>query len=300
MHDFEYVAPTTLAQALEWMARGNGKVRALAGGTDLIDHLRLGRWQPELLVDIKKIPELQRLTVSPQGLHLGAAVPCARITAHPDIARDYSALADSCRIIGGIQIQHRASVGGNLCNAGPAADSTPSVIALRGSCVIASTAGTRTVAAEQFCTAPGQNVLRSGELLVELQFPPPEPLSGSHYRRFIPRNEMDIAVVGVAAWLVLEPDRETIRTCRIALGAVAPTPLLAADAAQELVGRTLHDQTALRHACESAQAQARPISDHRGSAEYRRHLIGVLLPRVLQTARSRARGEPVCYRPGHS
>ena len=135
----------------------------------------MGRLKPNVLVDLKKIPELNQLVVGPDGLRLGAAVPCYRIYEHPEILNNYAALADSCRIIGGIQIQSRASVGGNLCNSGPAADSTPSLIALRGTCVIASQAGTREVPAEAFCTGPGTNVLKAGEILLEIRFPAPGP-----------------------------------------------------------------------------------------------------------------------------
>lgn len=298
MRDFEYEAPTTLAEALTLLARYNGRARPLAGGTDLLDHVRLGRLQPDMIIDVKKIAELNRLECNADGLWLGAAVPCYRIYGKPQIQRDYTALAESCRIIGGVQIQSRASVGGNLCNAGPAADTTPSLIALQAVCVVAGPNGAREVPAEHFCTGPGQNVLQPGELLVELKFPARPSHSGSHYRRFIPRNEMDIAVVGVGVAVTLDETGQQFMSARIALGAVAPTPLFAEDASALLVGQAVSDEV-IHRAAQAAQQIARPITDMRGTAEYRRHLVGVLVVRALQTAVARARGQTVCYRPGH-
>jgi carbon-monoxide dehydrogenase medium subunit len=288
MHDFDYEAPTTLAAAIELLSHHNGQARLLAGGTDLIDHIRTGRLAPELVVDVKQIPELGRLELTEQGLRLGAAVPCYRISAHPEIVARYSALADSSRIIGGIQIQNRATIGGNLCNSGPAADSTPSLIALEAVCVIAGPSGMREVPVEQFCTGPGRNVLGRGELLVELRFPARPPHSGSHYRRFIPRNEMDIAVVGVGASVVLDGAGETFVSARIALGAVGPTPLFAEEAGRLLAGRPVDDDS-IRAAADAARAIARPIDDMRGTVEFRRHVTGVLVERVLREAVERAR-----------
>jgi len=291
MHDFDYAAPKTLREAIAVLGEHNGTARPLAGGTDLIDHLRTGRLTPETVVDVKKIPELNVLECSGKGLRLGAAVPCSRIFESADIRRDYAALAESCRIIGGIQIQNRASVGGNLCNSGPAADSTPSLIALQADCVIAGSTGTRTVPVEQFCTAPGKNVLAAGELLVELQFPPRAVHSGSHYRRFIPRNEMDIAVVGVGASVTLDEAGRECTAARIALAAVGPTPLFVEAAAAELVGREPTDDV-IRKAAEAARDAATPIDDMRGTVEFRRHVTGVLTERVLKTAVARARRNP--------
>lgn len=298
MRDFDYAAPATLADALALIASANGSARPLAGGTDLIDHVRTGRLSPDLLIDVKKLPELNVLDASSEGLRVGAAVPCWQIIADPDVARDYTALADSCRIIGGIQIQNRATMGGNLCNSGPAADSIPSIIALGGECVIAGPKGTRTVPGEAFCTGPGKNVLQPGELLVELKFPAPAAHSGSHYRRFIPRNEMDIAVVGVGASVTLDESGQSFTAARIALGAVGPVPLLAVDAAAALIGQPVGDE-AIAKAAAAAKTIATPITDMRGTIEFRTHLVGVLVERVLKAAVARARGEVVTYRPGH-
>jgi xanthine dehydrogenase FAD-binding subunit len=292
MRDFEYEAPRSLADAVGLLSRLNGRARPLAGGTDLIDHVRTGRLTPDVLVDVKKIAELNRLEFSPAGLRLGAAVPCYRIYGDTRIATAYAALAESCRIIGGIQIQNRASVGGNLCNSGPAGDSIPSLIALEAVCVIAGAHATREVPAHEFCIGPGKNVLQPGELLVELKFPARPPRSGSHYRRFIPRNEMDIAVVGVGASVVIDPKSDTIAAARIALGAVGPTPLLAVEAGRLLVGRP-PDAAAVDAAAKAARAIARPIDDMRGTVEFRLHVTEVLVRRVLTEALERARQAPL-------
>ena len=297
MHDFDYQAPATLDEALALLAEQNGNARPLAGGTDLIDHVRMGRLKPNLLIDLKKIPELNELKIDEQGLWLGAAVPCYRITENPEIAKSYSALADSCHIIGGIQIQSRASVGGNLCNSGPAADSTPSLIVLNATCQIASKNGNREIPAESFCTGPGKNVMEPGELLVGLRMEKPGPNSGSHYRRLIPRNEMDIAVVGAGAFVELDKEGQTIVSARIALGAVAPTPLFAKEASDLLAGQTISEDL-LKKAAAAAREIVTPITDMRGTIDYRRHVTGVLTERVLQAAIARAKGEDIHYTPG--
>ncbi|MBI5760605.1 MAG: xanthine dehydrogenase family protein subunit M [Planctomycetales bacterium] len=288
MRDFEYEAPQTVAEAVAVLGRFNGQARPLAGGTDLIDQIRVGRHAPSVVVDIKKLPELNVLELTESGLRLGAAVPCYRIYGGCDINQKYAALADSARIIGGIQIQSRASVGGNLCNSGPAADSTPSLIALGAVAVIAGPNGTRDVPVESFCTGPGKNVLAPGELLVELKFPPRPAHSGSHYRRFIPRNEMDIAVVGVGVSVVLDDSCEKFVSARIALGAVGPTPLFATVAGDGLAGKSVSEKS-IAAAATAAQAIATPIDDMRGTKEFRLHVTGVLVRRVIEEAVKRAR-----------
>ena len=298
MHAFDYQAPTTVAEAIQLMAKHNGTARPLAGGTDLIDQIRVGRFAPDVLIDVKKLKELNVLSADKNGLHIGAAVPCYRIYGHETVNSQYTALADSCRIIGGVQIQSRASIGGNLCNSGPAADSIPSMIALGGVCVITGPDGTREVPVESFCTGPGKNVLTPGELLVEVCFPARPANSGSHYRRMIPRNEMDIAVVGVGASVVLDDSRQKFVSARISLGAVAPTPLFAQAASDLLAGQAVSDES-LDKAAAAAREIATPITDMRGTREYRIHVTGVLVKRVLQAAVARARGEEIDYRRGH-
>ena len=266
------------------------RARVLAGGTDLIVQMRIHRRQPERVVDIKNVPEVNELSYGPRkGLTLGAAVPCYRVYADDQVLERYPGLIDSASIIGGIQIQGRASFGGNLCNSSPSADTTPILIAYGASCEIAGPEGRRQVPVEDFCTGPGQNVLRPGELLVALTIPPSRKHSGAHYLRFIPRNEMDIAVVGAGAYVELANRRKDFKTVRIGLGAVAPTPLFAREAGEMLAGRPVSDET-IAEAAEAAKAVARPITDMRGTAEHRTHLVGVLTRRTLKGAVERAHG----------
>ena len=284
MKDFEYLAASTVDEAVSLLAARGEKARILAGGTDIIVQLREGLRDADFVLDIKKIPDLTQYSFSPErGLRLGAAVPCYRIYGDRQITTAYPALADATRIIGGWQIQSRASVGGNLCNSSPAADSTPALIALGATCHIAGPQGNRSIPVEQFCTAPGRNVLTRGEFLVALEFAPPAQNSGSHDQRFSPRNEMDIAVVGCGVWLQLDAAGKTIQSARIGLGAVAPTPLFATEASQWLVGKPATEETFTK-AGEEARKIARPISDMRGPAEYRVHLVGVLVKRALAKA----------------
>jgi CO/xanthine dehydrogenase FAD-binding subunit len=288
MRDFEYEAPATVAEAVRVLSLHNGSARPLAGGTDLIDQIRVGRHMPQVVVDIKKIPELSILNLSAAGLRLGAAVPCYRVYDDAGIGAGYAALVDSARIIGGIQIQSRASIGGNLCNSGPAADSIPSLIALEAVAVIAGPQGQREVRVEDFCTGPGKNALAAGEFLVELKFPARPAHSGSHYRRFIPRNEMDIAVVGVAAAVVLDDKLEKFVSARVALGAVGPTPIFAQEVGNVLAGQPVNDET-IGKAADVARTLAKPIDDMRGTKEFRVHVTGVLTRRVIEEAVQRAR-----------
>lgn len=290
MKNFAYAAPCSLAEATKLLAGANGTARILAGGTDLIVQLREHLKEADLVVDVKKIPELMELKLSPQGLRLGAAVPCYLLYENKDISAKYSALTDAARIIGGWQIQSRASIGGNLCNSSPAGDSLAPLIALNAKCVVVGPNGNREVPAADFCTGPGKNVLQKGEVLAALVFPPPAPNAGSAYQRFIPRNEMDIAVVGAASWVRLNAAGDRIEEARIGLCAVAPTPKFAAEASQWLAGQPANE-AAFAQAGELAKKVASPISDMRGTAEYRTHLVGVLTKRTLADAVERAKGK---------
>lgn len=290
MKDIDYAAPKTIAEAVKLFHDRGDKARALAGGTDLIVQLREHRRDLDLLVDIKHIPELIELSFDPKmGLRIGAATPCYRIYEDQAIAKAYPGLIDAASLVGGIQIQSRASLGGNLCNASPAGDTIPALIALETSCVVAGPSGQREVPVEKFCTAPGKTVMARGEFLVALKIPAPKPRSGAAYLRFIPRNEMDIAVVGVGVSLQLDEKKTNCTAARIALAAVAPTPLLVLDAATALVGQVMAD-AAIDKAASLAQNAAKPISDMRGDAEYRKHLVGVLVKRALHSALQRAKG----------
>jgi len=282
---FDYAAPQSLPEALELLARPGA--RPLAGGTDLLVQMRAGQRQAELLVDLKRIPELNELQCDPgRGLRLGAAVPCCRIYEDAELRRRWPALAEVAEMIGGVPIQSRASLGGNLCNAAPSADSVPVLIVLRAACRLVGPSGERRLPAEDFCTGPGQTVLGPGELLVGFDLPPPEAHSGAAYLRFTPRNEMDIAVAGAAAAVGLRDG--VIAWARIALAAVAPTPLLVREAGEFLSGKPANSEN-LQAAAELARSAARPITDLRGTAEHRRHLVGVLTRRALEKAVARAR-----------
>jgi len=286
---FDYTAAHSVDEAVSLLAQHGEQARPLAGGTDIIVAVREGRRQVAMLVDIKGIPEVNQLSYdAAQGLTIGAAVPCYRIYEHEAIAAAYPGLIDAVSLIGGTAIQGRASVGGNLCNASPAADTTPALIVHRAICVIAGPSGGREIPVEQFCTGPGRTALQHGEFLIALRMPSPPPYFGAQYLRFIPRNEMDIAVVGVGASVVLNQDHSSFVSGRVALGAVAPTPLLVDTAAAALAGKAVSDET-IQQAAEAAQAAARPIDDMRGTAQYRRHLVGVLTRRALRGAIQRAK-----------
>lgn len=288
MNWFDYAAPTTLGEALALFA-ANPKAVLLAGGTDLLVQMRAGRKRSELVIDVKHVPELNALAFDPAGaLTLGASVPCYKIYESAEIRRRLPSLAETASIIGGTQIQGRASIGGNLCNAAPSADSVPLLIALGTRCRVASAGGgEREIAVEDFCTAPGRNALQPGELVVSLNIPAQPAHSGAHYLRFIPRNEMDIAVAGAGVQVVLE--NGSFRSARIALASVAPTPVFAREAGAMLAGKPVNGAS-IEAAAQLAKNAASPITDMRGTAEYRRHLCAVLTRRALEAAVKQAQG----------
>ncbi len=289
MKAIEYQAPRSLDEALAVFSERKGRARALAGGTDLIVQLREDRADCDIVVDVKKIPELNELTLAGDGsLTIGAAVPCCEIYENGAVAEAFPCIIDAVSLIGGIQIQNRASLGGNLCNASPAADGIPPLIVHEAICSIAGPRGLRSVPVEEFCTAPGKTVLQSDEFLVGVRIPAPPKRFSARYLRFIPRNEMDIAVAGAASALELEEDLQTIRHARIALAAVAPTPIVAEDAQASLVGQAATEEN-FEKAAELARKIAKPISDMRGQEWQRVHLTGVLTRRTLRDAFERAR-----------
>jgi carbon-monoxide dehydrogenase medium subunit len=289
VRQFDYVAVRSIKEAVSVLQENGERARVLAGGTDILVQMRAGRRSVDVLVDIKGIPDVNALEYGAgKGLIVGAAVPCCRIYEDKQVASLYPGLIDSASLIGGTQIQGRASLGGNLCNAAPSADGVPPLIVLGALCVVAGPEGAREVLVEQFCTAPGRNILKPGEFLVSFRIPPPQPASGARYLRFIPRNEMDIAVAGVGAAVVLDGHRRTIKSARVALSAVAPTPLLVEAAGAELAGRPISDE-AIERAADAVAKAARPITDMRGTVEQRRHLVRVLTRRALQGAIQRAR-----------
>lgn len=290
MQAFDYVAAASVEDAVTRLASAGGQTYILSGGTDLIVQLREGRRSAHVVVDVKGLPEFVELSYDPAtGLTIGAATQCYRITNDTAIAAAYPGLVEAISLIGGVQIQGRASVGGNLCNASPAADSIPALIAHSAVCGIAGPDGRRTLPVEEFCVGPGRNALQPGELLVRVFVPPPAPHSGAAYLRFIPRNEMDIAVVGAGALVTLDERGEYVVAARIALGAVGPTPLFVPEAGAALVGQPVSADV-IAEAARIAREAARPIDDVRGTAAQRRHLAGVLTRRALEKAVQRARG----------
>ena len=290
MEAFDFVAAKSIDQAVSILNEHGDRARIIAGGTDILVMMRAGRRLADVVLDVKDIPELNQMSVAADGgLTLGAAVPCYRIYQNEAIVSRYPGLIDCATLIGGIQIQGRASIGGNLCNAAPSGDSIPAVIAYSGVCNIAGPNGTRQLPAEDFCTAPGQNALQQGEMLVSVEFPAPPANSGANYLRFIPRNEMDIAVAGVGSSVVLDASGQNFVSGRVALASVAPTPVFSRAAGDSLAGKPVSDES-IREASELAMADARPITDMRGTIRQRTHLIGVLTRRTLNNAVARARG----------
>jgi CO/xanthine dehydrogenase FAD-binding subunit len=288
---FDYLRADSIPEVLSLLEKEGENARILSGGTDLLVQLREGRLAANLLVDIKSIPEVNAISFTPgEGLFIGAAVSCARICRDPLVTRHYPGLVDAVSLIGGTQIQGRASLGGNLCNASPAADSIPALIVHSAVCEIASPAGFRFLPAEHFCTAPGQTVLLSSEFLIGFRIMTPPQHFGAAYLRFTPRNEMDIGVVGAGASLVLDEEKTAILSARLALGAVAPTPLLVQDAGEFLSGKDI-STAVIDQAASLAQSAVKPIDDMRGTVTQRKHLAAVLSRRVLGLALSRAGGQ---------
>lgn len=286
METIRYEAPTTVADAVRAVAVPGAMV--LAGGTDLLVQFHAGVRRPSVFVDVKRIPELTRIAVDEAGASIGAAAAAADICAHPLLRQLWPGLVESVHLIGSTQIQGRSSLGGNLCNASPAADSVCALIVSRAEAVIAGPAGERVVPVEQFCVAPGRTVLGAGELLVAIRLPRPAPRTADAYLRLIPRTEMDIAVASAGVSVTVEASG-TCTAARVAIGAVAPTALLVPAAADALVGSAL-DAAAVQRAGEAAAAEARPIDDRRGTTAYRRTVVSVLTRRAAAIARDRARG----------
>jgi CO/xanthine dehydrogenase FAD-binding subunit len=289
LHPFAYVAPSTVAEAVAELNKHGDRARPLAGGTDLLVKARANVWELDAVVDIKNIPELMTLTINGDGLSIGASVPCYQVYDNSEVAAQYPAIIDSVSIIGGIQIQSRAGLGGNLCNAAPSGDGIPALIAHSAVAKIASVNGTREVAVEDFCTGPSRTVLEAGELLVSIEVPKPAPNSGAAYTRFIPRNEMDIAVAGVGVFVQLDASGQNFESARIALASVGPTPILASAAGDSLAGKPVNDDT-IAAAAALAKDAATPITDMRGTIEQRRQLVEVLTGRMIKQAVERARG----------
>ncbi len=293
MHPFAYEAPGSIDEAVALLDKHGDRARPIAGGTDVLVQARANRWDLDAIVDVKNIPELTQISHYPDGsVSIGAAVPCYQIYEDQKIRDSFPGIIDAVEMIGGIQIQSRASLGGNLCNSSPSADGICPLIAYNAVCHIAGPGGDddhRDVAVEDFCTGPGSNVLGRGEILVSLVLPNPGANFGAAYERFIPRNEMDIAVAGAGVSVKLNDAGDTFEAARVALAAVAPVPLVVPAAEAALVGNPVNDATIEAAAAAAADA-ASPISDMRGTIDQRKHLSGVLARRMINKAVERARG----------
>jgi len=288
LRDFDYCSPETIDAAVAAMSVGDA--RALAGGTDLIPQVREGRRHLERIVDLKRIPELTTLAVRPDGsVSIGAAASLSAIARHPAVVSTYPAIAQSARLVGSLQIQNRASLGGNICNAAPSADAVPALICLDARAAIVSAQQRREVAIAECFLEPGRTVLGPDELLTKILLPPPPPRSAAAYLRFTPRREMDIAIAGAGAWICLDA-HGAVSAARIVLAAVGPTPLRAERAEAILIGER-PTRALLGEAGRLAAEAARPISDTRASADYRRTLVSVLTERALADCCRQLQGE---------
>jgi len=288
MVGMRFESPESVDAAISLLAGASGDARVLAGGTDLLVQLRADMIEPELVVDIKRIAETRTVKEEDGGFRVGAAVAGAELKEHSSFSSVWPGVMYACDLIGSTQIQGRCSMAGNLCNASPAADSVPAMVAVGAIARIAGPNGVRDVPVEEVPTAPGRTSLAKGEFVVSIFFPKKVANTGDAYLRFIPRTEMDIAVVGSGVCLTLD-DSGTCTAAKVALGAVAPTVILVPDAASALVG-TKVDEAAIEAAGAAATAAATPISDKRGTVEYRKKVAGVLTRRALATALERAKG----------
>ena len=286
MSEQDYVEPATVGAAVAALAAARGSTRLLAGGTDVLVQLRSGRVRPDLIVNLKRIPDLSGVRTEAGAFVIGAATPCAVLGEHAALARAWPGVIAAATLIGSKQVQGRASLGGNLCNGSPAADSVPALIAAGAVALIDGPGGRRECAIEAVPAGPGRTTLAPAEILVAIRLPARPARSGDAYLRLIPRTEMDIAVVGCGVSLTLQAGVCT--AARVGLGAVAPTVLLVEAAGKALVGSRLEAE-AIAKAAAACSAACKPIDDKRGTIVYRTKIAGVLLKRATAIAAERAR-----------
>jgi len=282
-----FESPTTTKEAAALLAGEQGDAYILAGGTDLLVRMKMGSIEPALVVDIKRISVTHEINVSAKGISIGASVSGATMSEHAKLIKSWPGVVEAANLIGSDQIQSRCTIAGNLCNASPAADSVPALIAAGAKAVIVGEQRRRTVPVEKIITGPGETSLAKGEMIEAITLPKPATNSGDAYLRFIPRTEMDIAVVGVGVSLTLS--RGVVKTARVAMGAVAPTPVLVPKAAKSIIGTKL-DDAALEKMAAACSAACNPIDDKRGTIEYRTRVAGVLARRAVKIAYERAGG----------
>jgi len=282
-----YAAPDTVEAAVSLLGEAGGDARAMAGGTDIMVQLHADLIDPDLIVDLKNIPELCTIAEVTGGFRVGAAVTGMELMDHAAFAATWPGVVDGVALIGSVQVKGRASIGGNLCNASPAADSVPPLIAAEAVATIAGPNGSREAPVADIITGPGQTSLARGEIITSFLFPSRPPHSGDAYLRLTPRTEMDIAIVGAGVNLTLD-DGGVCVAARVVLGAVAPTPILVAEAADALIG-TRVDDAALAGLAKAASAACNPIDDKRGTKLYRIKTAAVMARRAAEKALERAR-----------
>ncbi|MDG4909725.1 MULTISPECIES: xanthine dehydrogenase family protein subunit M [unclassified Mesorhizobium] len=284
-----YIRPQSIEEAAGLLASAAGPAAILAGGSDLLVRMKGGFIEPELIVDIKAIAGLSEIKETAEGFSIGAAVPCAVLGENAALKKAWPGVVEAAKLIGSKQVQGRCTIVGNLCNASPAADSVPALVAAGAKAVVAGPNGRRTIPVEAVPTGPGRTSLAKGEIIEAILLDKRAPNAGDAYQRFIPRTEMDIAVVSAGVNLTLG-EAGAIKSARVALGAAAPTVLLVEEAAEVLVGSKL-DEATLERLAKICAGACRPIDDKRGTIEFRRKVAGVLAKRVATTAYERAGGK---------
>ncbi len=284
-----FESPATTKEAVALLAKEKGKAFVLAGGTDLLVKMKAGMLEPDLVVDIKRIKGMADIKSSGGAFTIGAAVPCSTLSDNKALLKAWPGIVEAAQLIGSKQVQGRCTMSGNLCNASPAADSVPALIAAAAKVVIAGPKGKRKVAIEDVPAGVGRTNLKKGEIIEAIELPKRPARSGDAYLRFIPRTEMDIAVVSAGINLTLDK-AGVITDARVALGAVAPTVLLVKDAAKAIIGTKL-DDAAKKRLADACSAACKPIDDKRGTIEFRTEVAGVLARRAAETAYARAGGK---------
>ena len=285
----KYETPRTTKEAAVLMMHGKGNAFPLAGGTDLMVRMKNGQIEPDLVIDIKHIAAMQSIKKSASGFRIGAAISAAEMGENAPLKKAWPGVVEAANLIGSDQIQNRCTIAGNLCNASPAADAVPALIAAGAKVNVVGPHRRRSVAVEKVITGPGSTSLATGELVEAITLPARPPKSGDAYLRFIPRSEMDIAVVGAGVSLTLD-NKSVIKSARISLGAVAPTPLLVPAAAKAIIGTKLN-AAALDKLAAACAATCDPIDDKRGTIEFRTEVAGVLAQRAAKIAYERAGGK---------
>jgi carbon-monoxide dehydrogenase medium subunit len=285
MKAFDYMRPSSLEEACRLLGQFNGQAKVLAGGTDLLVQFKQRKMQSKALISLRDIPELSFIRLKPdQGISIGAMTTLSAVETSKEISQKYPAIVEAASWIGSVQVRNRATLGGNLCNAAPSADMAPILIAYSATTGLTNGQKERTDLLEDFFTGPGQTVLERGELMKEINLPPPPRSSfGTYVKAY--RSKMDIALVGVGILAVFEKGKEVCQDLKLVLGAVAPTPIRAKESEKRLVGCKLGDELIIK-VSQMASEEAHPISDVRSTAEYRRTLVKVLIQRALLAARS--------------